>query len=82
MKTTIIDIIAIPGRDYSVFVGDKDISGIKIGDYLTDGEKKYKVSSIPTSCINSYKNHKLTDIILEPGDYNPRSLIGKTLYTT
>ena len=81
MKTKIIDIITIPGRDYSVFVGDSDITGLKIGDFLTDGINKYRVSSIPTSCVDSYTDSKLTDIVLETGEYNPHSLIGKTLYT-
>ena len=81
-QTTIKEAIKIPGLDYLHLTGINSKGNAKIGDYITDGERNYEITSIPFVRRVTVKPIDEVDICIRPGDFPIDNLIGKTLYTT
>ena len=55
----------------------------KVGEFLTDGEAIFKIVGIPLASYKSTDAMKENiSLLIEPGEYDPAGLNGKTLTTT
>jgi len=79
-RTTVKDIVKIPGLDYVHVVGVNSEGNARIGDSVTDGEFRYEITSIPFVRRVIAKPVDEVDICIKPGDYNIDDLVGKVLY--
>jgi len=80
-QTTIKDAIKIPGYNYLHLTGINSKGSAKIGDYITDGEINYEITSIPFVRRAKIKPIDEVDICIRPGNYDINELIGKTMYS-
>lgn len=79
-QTTIKEAVKIPGLDYLHLTGINSKGDAKIGDYITDGEQKFEITSIPFVRRAKVKPIDEIEICIRPGNFTIDNLIGKTFY--
>jgi len=81
-ETTVKEAVKVPGYDYYHIVGINSKGSARIGDFVTDGDMRYEITSIPLIRRDSEKKMDEVDICIHSGMKNMDTLIGKTLYAT
>jgi len=81
-QTTIKNAMKVPGYDYVHIVGTNSKGDAKVGDYVSDGNMDYEITSIPFVRHSEVISSDEVDICIRPGDYDIERLVGKTLYTS
>jgi len=79
-RTTVRDVVKIPGLDYIHVVGVNSEGNARIGDNITDGTFSYEITSIPFVRRAIAKPVDEVDICIRPGEYDINDLVGKVLY--
>lgn|GEM_PF-6285476 len=81
-QTTVKEAFKVPGFDYYHVVGVDSKGSARIGDFVTDGNVRYEITSIPLIRKNSAKPMDEVDICIHLGDNSINALVGKTLYAS
>jgi hypothetical protein len=79
-QTTVKKAIKVPGFNYLHIVGADTKGSVRVGDYITDGNKEFEITSIPIIRKVDDTVVDEVDICISPGDFDLSDIVGKTIY--
>jgi hypothetical protein len=79
-QTTVKKAVKVPGLNYIHIVGTDTTGSVKIGDFITDGNKKFEITSIPIIRRIDDAVIDEVDICINPDGFDLNDIVGKTIY--